>query len=562
MDVPPRHIRKAISQTSSPSMSPTSPQLSPMPPLTIPLSSMINLTSTGVSYGVTLDAEVATLYSVTTDDQKLESLDIEDPIPLRDSPDFAIKAGQHGLIKCTILNNRRHIITLDNSGEALTVHLDERTCFDAEAYADELDLQESADIREDQRINLGKWVLRNLVANFTRTLIEIYEELQAKNLLMPQRLPNDYRRELQDDRSLPLQNISFPPATVQAGQLSVNNTPTTLPTVSTAQNVNPPLLTTSALPQSPTTPLAAFTTGPLTAPAATGSQQPDYFSGSHHNSPTSPTGPSGNLTPPASTGSEPLGGQLSTPETPNTGTKPESSGTSVSTENNADTKTDSKPSAPTQSQDESSAQVRKDEESMVNSPTRSKVQVQLTGDSNRHHPIHHDHIQTIRNMRPFIQPPFVQLPINESPEIQIPPHTTVIISEVSPEASTFADSYRGAVETMVKDVELIEHRAHPWNSRLTANRMLRARKILSYIVEKLELDSPGGGERDEIVTEKTLIEKDEEKTKNSIKPEMWLELVCLDQILPPTMTLATIKSHIWKQNGDLVMTYRLRMRSI
>ena len=79
--MPPRHIRKAISQTSSPYMSPISPQLSPMPPLTVLLSSMINLTSTGVSYGVTLDAEVATLYSVTTDDQKLESLDIEDPIP-------------------------------------------------------------------------------------------------------------------------------------------------------------------------------------------------------------------------------------------------------------------------------------------------------------------------------------------------------------------------------------------------------------------------------------------------------------------------------------------------
>ncbi|CAG8823447.1 10690_t:CDS:2, partial [Gigaspora margarita] len=403
--------------------------------------------------------------------------------------------------------------------EALTVHLDERTCFDAEAYADELDLQESADIREDQR---------------------------------------------NDDRSLPLQHISFPPATVQAEQLSVNNTPTTLPTVSTAQNVNPPLPTTSAPRLHPT------------------GSQPDHFSGSHHNSPTSPTGSSGNLTPPASTGSEPLGGQLSTPEvikpppptlinqtssssgssnsifgrlkltsvrskiskTPNTETKPESSGTSVSTENNADTKTDSKPSAPTQSQDESSAQVRKDEESKIESSGAKH-----TGDSNCHHPIHHDHIHTIRNMRLFIQPPFVQLPINESPEIQIPLHTTVIISEVSSEASPFVDSYRGTVETMVKDVELIEHRAHSWllevllknkialkesvkigfilkphegseleelpngNSRLTANRMLKARKILSYLIEKLELDSPGGGERDEIVTEKTLIETDEEKRK-------------------------------------------------
>ncbi|KAF0377394.1 WD repeat protein [Gigaspora margarita] len=162
-------------------------------------------------------------------------------------------------------------------------------------------------------------------------------------------------------------------------------------------------------------------------------------------------------------------------------------------------------------------------------------------------------------MRPFIQPPFVQLPINESPKIQIPPHTTVIISEVSPEASTFVDSYRGAVETMVKDIELIEHRAHPWlleyllKNKIALKESVKIGFILKpHEVEKLELDSPGGGERDEIVTEKTLIEKDEEKTKNSIKPEMWLEL-----ILPSTMTLATIKSHIWKQNGDLVMTYRL-----
>ncbi|KAF0472759.1 hypothetical protein F8M41_024995 [Gigaspora margarita] len=91
MDVPSRYIRKAIFQTSSPFISPTSSQLSPMLPLTILLSSMINLMSTGVSYSMTLDAKVATLYSVTTNNQKLESLVIEDPIPLRDLLDFAIK---------------------------------------------------------------------------------------------------------------------------------------------------------------------------------------------------------------------------------------------------------------------------------------------------------------------------------------------------------------------------------------------------------------------------------------------------------------------------------------
>ncbi|CAG8570966.1 4002_t:CDS:2 [Diversispora eburnea] len=43
---------------------------------------------------------------------------------------------------------------------------------------------------------------------------------------------------------------------------------------------------------------------------------------------------------------------------------------------------------------------------------------------------------------------------------------------------------------------------------------------------------------------------------------MWLELVCQDQVLPPTMTLSTIKSHIWKTGGDITMTYRLRMKSV
>ncbi|CAG8551256.1 9536_t:CDS:10 [Racocetra fulgida] len=439
LDVPPRHIRKAISRSSSPSISPTSPQLSPMPPLTIPPSSIINLTSTGVSYGMALDAEVATLYSVTTDDQRLDSLDIEDPIPVRGSPDSIIKE----VFK--ELNTIEYIPTwceVDTRIGALTVHLDERNCFDAEAYADELNLPEGADIREDQR------------------------KFQAQNLLMQQQRhqSNDYRRELQDDRSPPPQNISFPPATIQV--------PTTPPTVATTHSVNSPSQSTSVLPQSPTTPLAAFT-GPLTAPATTGSQQSDYFSGSHHNSPTSPTGASGNVTPPGSTGPETLSGPLTTSEIikppppallnqTSSKAKPESSGTSMSTEKNADAKTDSTSATSTPSQEEFNAQSKKDEESKANASARSKVQLQHTGDSNRYHPIQHDPIHSIRSMRSFIQPPFVQLPISETPEVPIPPHTTVIISEVSPEASTFVDSYRGTIESMDKDVELIELKAHPW----------------------------------------------------------------------------------------------------
>ncbi|RUS23483.1 hypothetical protein BC938DRAFT_475084, partial [Jimgerdemannia flammicorona] len=43
-----------------------------------------------------------------------------------------------------------------------------------------------------------------------------------------------------------------------------------------------------------------------------------------------------------------------------------------------------------------------------------------------------------------------------------------------------------------------------------------------------------------------------------LKPENWLELLCGDQILPSTMTLATIRQHIYKSSGDLPLTYRYK----
>jgi len=120
------------------------------------------------------------------------------------------------------------------------------------------------------------------------------------------------------------------------------------------------------------------------------------------------------------------------------------------------------------------------------------------------------------------------------------------------------------------------------NARLTANRMLRVRKILTYILEKLKLDQPpiqsnnnptNNGTVDingNSVTEPTnangvgstaaateCLEKtsngknteednnDQDNTtgnnaqnatageemKNAMKPELWLELICQDQVI-------------------------------
>ncbi|KAJ3472911.1 hypothetical protein NLG97_g10639 [Lecanicillium saksenae] len=128
--------------------------------------------------------------------------------PIFDAPKETIE-GQFGLLKHKLLNDRKRVLTLDTAGDVLlwdliqckpvqsfgkqhledvadllntraavapwcsvdlssgnlTVILEPYNCFDAEIYADELDLEEKIEFREDQRISLGRWILRYLFAN-------------------------------------------------------------------------------------------------------------------------------------------------------------------------------------------------------------------------------------------------------------------------------------------------------------------------------------------------------------------------------------------------------------
>ncbi|KAG0234464.1 hypothetical protein BGW41_001137 [Actinomortierella wolfii] len=144
-------------------------------------------------------------------------------LPLFSAPENVIE-GEHGLIKHTLLNNRRMVVTEDKCGEialwdlircvqlktftnrkledvvnelntnesvptwctvdtrigALTVHLEEGRCFDAEVYADEVDPNPTVERPEDQRIIIGKWVLRNLFQHYVPAHIDAYEREQKR----------------------------------------------------------------------------------------------------------------------------------------------------------------------------------------------------------------------------------------------------------------------------------------------------------------------------------------------------------------------------------------------
>jgi WD repeat-containing protein 48 len=83
------------------------------------------------------------------------------------------------------------------------------------------------------------------------------------------------------------------------------------------------------------------------------------------------------------------------------------------------------------------------------------------------------------------------------------------------------------------------------NNRLNANRMLRVKKILSYIAEKIEAPP------------------DPEETETSIlTPEEYLELYCNEQLLDPLMSLASLRTHVWKGGNDIVLHYKANGRKV
>ncbi|PWN35200.1 uncharacterized protein FA14DRAFT_120627 [Meira miltonrushii] len=196
---------------------------------------------------------------------------------------------------------------------------------------------------------------------------------------------------------------------------------------------------------------------------------------------------------------------------------------------------------------------------------------------------------------------------DEIPVIHYPAETALIISESAHDSGSFQTKYRGLVGKTQEDVVTLELQSPIWllenlfdykdasgvasydvlrekdkltfilvpwedssknklpamptgNSRLTATRMLRAKKACAYVADKLHLIE---------------ISQDEENTAggsgfgNTLKsvgwvmphgssPHDYLELLCKDQIIPPTMTLAQIHRFIWKSGAAIKLEYRWR----
>ncbi|KAJ5246229.1 Protein of unknown function DUF3337 [Penicillium chermesinum] len=582
------------------------PPGSPQKPAKIPWNAVLQLSATSslLSGG--------TASGVASPEPDLEN-DIGLTIPLQSLPDESIE-GQHGLIKCLMLNDRRRTLTQDSAGEVvlwdlikcipiqqfgkrhlddvadelntvqsishwctidvrtgrLSVILEPNRCFDAEAYADEMDFPKDvlSQFRDDQRINLGKWVLRWLFAPMVDEQIRRDNEFREAAVAKAE---DELARVDPTTISTPGDDIPRSrgsPSTIGFGIHA--GTPASASYLSTSMQSSvspfPPFEA-----ETPDIPTSAHHDGP---PSSFSDRYGDYFSSRQAQesdklpmSPSDANSTSGN---PTSPGLEPQerrrGGSLF-------GKKfrmefPKKLGR---------TSIDQKPQI--QEKTEESEEMSSVKEEKVYEPNIRGVVAR----------IHHEYDEFLsanpgRELVTAITPST----ISETPRVDIPARTSVFIQEETGDTAVAADLYRGNVGRIGQEIDLLEKAIPHWlgelllknqipmkeqvkiafilkpfddslppiakpevasatsgpanttnnNSRLNANRMLRAKKVLAYVAERIDPPRP------------------EDPEGSAMPPEEYLELYCQKIQCPPNMTLATIRNHLWRTSGDMILYYK------
>ncbi|KIW94138.1 uncharacterized protein Z519_05454 [Cladophialophora bantiana CBS 173.52] len=615
-------------------------------------------------------------------------------VPIRGQPAETIE-GQNGLIKHVMLSDRKRILTLDTAGEVvlwdllkarrispegnnrnltlkqcipiksfgrrhldevvpevnttesvanwcavdtktgkITVMLEENYCFDAEVYADELDLPSNLAFREDQRINLGKWVLRNLFS-------KLVDEEVARD--------EAYRRTLQNPVSTaPHSGLIRPgaPTSIKLPE-SVGTTPMVSPgTVVTPRASNG----FSMVPATPGLAIGAATPGfaplnttlPPTAeetaqtpngassrssraqtprvqtphvqptPSATESQSVDYFSSTNTTANSQSEASSESEKVPKTPGGGPAltdsnaQGTLSTPTSPTEEKKKglfgKKFGMGMSFPKKMTSRSSAEVKAPVASTEERSsdtASLRSSEKDIE----KVHIEDNFFGVVQKIRLEYDEHLES-KTDQPLPQG-ITPSPPTETPVLSPPPHTTIIIQEDNPESGGLADQYRGEISELgnpaevdtlekiapmwlgdlllrnqipYKDTVKVSFVLHPYenllppiaspdgNARLNANRMLRAKKIMAYIAERIEAPPPQPTQSTDTTEGQQPTEtphsdiapttEAEQSSESQLKPEEYLELYCQNQLVHPNTTLATLRVHVWRTGGDVVLYYK------
>ncbi|SPO25251.1 uncharacterized protein UTRI_02633_B [Ustilago trichophora] len=513
----------------------------------------------------------------------------QEATPLRQKPDAIIR-GSHGLIRSSMLNDRRHVITIDSTGAvmlwdivkgvcigdfardevekaalesdlipytymrkwrpeqtpgdtlevvkeriegqgvtplwcsaetrggALTIHIEEPRCFEAEFYIDEFaDCVDLSNFKDDQRGQVARWLLRNLFAGFVQAESKMRNSADEAESLLPPETPA-WDRIVRAARTGP-----FTPG-MTMGLATPAKTP--------------------ALPSHPSNPLYLGL-----APKSTNGE-----SGDRTALPTSSTlmGGSGQIPGDyfSAKGSTPAAGAGKMPQTP--GAKAREGSSTVGDEINGNVVT---PGVGTgngtgggsgfmnkfrfgkNKTDKSDAQADSLDDAAKKARDASTATTSTDDNEDSRKILTHSQM-----LEELFSKTLTPASLHEMPRLPLPADTAVIISQSSADAGSWEAVYRGLVSCTGDDTEILEQTAPMWlldcllnnhvnarepvklsftltpwkpsdarsdgfggydlntvqpmpemptgNARLTATRCLRVKKACFYVAEKLELSSP------------------------------------------------------------------------
>ncbi|KAH7311706.1 WD repeat protein [Stachybotrys elegans] len=609
-----RHQRAASVASSRPRQ-PSLPQADPPKKREISAQSILRISNLAAFPRPTVDLEATSPGEVPRKGSEVVADHDAEVKPIHQLPEETIE-GQFGLLKHKLLNDRRRVLTLDTAGDVLmwdlikckpiqsfgkqhledvemtvntreavapwctvdlssgnlTVVLEPFNCFDAEVYADELEFEEPVEFREDQRISLGRWILRYLFANL------IDEEIKRDEAYR-QKLNEEVEKKHGGSRANAPMSIDIPPL----NQIWENTDAVTTPRAngSNYPAITPGLgigLATPAPAQGLTTPSGVAVSSPLSPDKGRASgERDDYFTSSitANDAAKSAAVPA---TPATETADAKASGEdkgKDKDKAADTAKSPTSAFGKKFRMSFSTKKLARSGSQPTQ--DKPAVVDEKAEESESSSSHEKEVDDSFYGV-----------VQKIRNEydKATTETPdkFVETRVtpslpNETPVLKLPPATKIIIQEETSGGS--ANIYQGTVESAGRDADIIEQKAPMWlgdlllqnqipikdpvkisfvlyplgdlpaiaaeegNNRLNANKMLRVRKILAYVAERIE-PQPAQPEED----------------PDALRPEDYLELYCNDQLLSNTMSLATLRTHVWKGGNDIVLHYKANGRKV
>ncbi|OCH87028.1 hypothetical protein OBBRIDRAFT_736896 [Obba rivulosa] len=609
-----------------------------------------------------------------------------DAVPLRRAPDEIVR-GERGLVRCAMLNDRVHALTVDTAGEVavwdvirgvcrgrflsedvaaasgcgsesslasdcdrgtllersprealetvreriegeavvqswatvdtktgqLTVHLNER-CFEAEIYTDEAGYEYDRRYGDEIRLNIGRWVLKNLFHGFvreeqrnaTRRMRDAGVAHHDSNQHRLQRssapshieinghAPDTRGRSSSDASSRSSRSVrhsksatvitspSMTPAMSPATSPAPRASPLMTPFIPLGAGIRESML--SPIPQSPltndSTPMPRSPQRAQTADAAVvqGSAPPpasnDYFSLRGRRGSVSAS--AGMTTPDDFSGwggkSEPAGAQ--TPSTPG-GFMGRIKAFGKSTRRQASEISVSTPGGTVTSGDVAATPG----DTMIHPAVRTPAQVLLSGP---------------------LSPPS----ISEAPPVPIPPSTSLMISEES--LAGWTTLYRGNVSSTSGDVQALEEAMPVWllecllvnkvppvpvnkisfvllpykgpsgeqlpellntaQSKLTASRFLRVRKLTNHVQDKLDkiAGSHTSPSTPRTSSDSRSLSSGAKSRESELRPraEDVYEILCNDMVLPLDMTLAAVRQFIWRQSGELSMYYRRKTPAV